>query len=80
VSEMVVKSEVAADEKERELTVVAEEMDVKNAQVRKERGEVRYRKEEVERKRRLIGLEEVNIVRDRELLRKKRDTVSRQEL
>jgi hypothetical protein len=77
---MVVKSEVAADEKERELTVVAEEMDVKNAQVRKERGEVRYRKEEVERKRRLIGLEEVNIVRDRELLRKKRDTVSRQEL
>ena len=77
---MVVKSEVGADEKERELAAVAEEMEVKNAAVMKERADVRYRKEEVERKRRLIGVEEMNIVRDRELLRKRRDTVSRQEL
>jgi hypothetical protein len=43
VSEMVVRSEVAADEKERELAAKAEEMEVRNGAVRKERGEVRYR-------------------------------------
>ena len=77
MAEMVVKSEVAAAEKERELSAVAEKMELKNAEVVKERGEVRYRKEEVDRKRKQIGLEDMNIERDREMLRKRRDIVSR---
>jgi hypothetical protein len=64
-------------EKERQLTVVADQMEQKNAEVVKERSNLKYRKEDVDRKRKQINLEDINIMRDREVLRKRRDIVSR---
>jgi hypothetical protein len=52
-------------------------MEQKNAEVIKERGNLKYRKEDVDRKRKQINLEDINIMRDREVLRKRRDIVSR---
>jgi hypothetical protein len=56
-------------EKERQLTVVADQMEQKNAEVVKERGNLKHRKEDVDRKRKQINLEDMNIMRDREMLR-----------
>ncbi len=77
LSEQVVNSEVLLAEKERQLTEVADQMEQKNAEVVKERCKLKFRKEDVDRKRKQISLEDINIMRDREMLRKKRDIVSR---
>ena len=77
LAEQVINSEVMVAEKERQLTVVADQMEQKNAEVVKERGNLKYRKEDVDRKRKQINLEDMNIMRDREMLRKRRDIVSR---
>ena len=77
MAEQVVKAEVMVAEKERLLTVVADQMEQKNAEVVKERGNLKYRKEDVDRKRKQINLEDMSIMRDREILRKRRDIVSR---
>jgi hypothetical protein len=52
-------------------------MEQKNAEVIKERSNLKYRKEDVDRKRKQINLEDIDIMRDREILRKRRDIVSR---
>jgi len=77
LADQVVNSEVMVAEKERQLTVVADQMEQKNAEVVKERGNLKYRKEDVDRKRKQINLEDIDIMRDREILRKRRDIVSR---
>ena len=56
--------------------MIADQMERKNAELMKERRELRYRLEEVDKKRMLISLEDVNISKDRETLKTRKDIVS----
>ena len=51
LGEQVVNSEVLLAEKERQLTVVADQMEQNNAEVVKQKCKLKYRKEEVDQKR-----------------------------
>jgi hypothetical protein len=74
------QSEFALSEKERVLSVMADQMEQKNIEITKERNALKFCKEEVDRKRKQINVEDMNIMKERDALKKKKDLIYRQEL